>query len=41
VYLLFHDENKDKRIRNSIKDKTESYILNKMKKDFNVFIEIV
>ncbi len=41
VYLLFHDENKDKRIKNSINNEAESYILNKMKTDFNVFIEIV
>ena len=41
VYLLIHDENKNKKIRDSIKNKVELYILNKMKTDFNVFIEVV
>ena len=38
VYYLFHDESKDKKIKNSIDNSTESMILNKMKEEFNVFI---
>jgi hypothetical protein len=41
VYYLFHDENKDKRIENSIKNDKESYILEKMWNDFNVLIKFV
>ena len=41
VYLLFHDENKDKKIRKSVKNTTELSILNKMETDFNIFIRIV
>ncbi len=38
VYYLFHDESKDKKIKNSIGNSTESMVLNKMKEEFNVFI---
>ena len=41
VYYLFHDESDDNRIEKSIKDKTESMILEKMWHDFNVFIKFV
>ncbi|MFC2104783.1 hypothetical protein ACFLS4_05480 [Bacteroidota bacterium] len=41
VYYLFHDESEDKRIENSIKEKTESSIINKMWEDFNVFIRFI
>ena len=41
VYVLFHDENKDKRIELSSKDDTESKIINKVWKDFNVFVSFV
>lgn len=41
VYYLFHDENKNKRIENSIKDVRESFIINKMWDDFNVLIKFV
>ena len=41
VYLLFHDESKDKRIEGSIKKPRESFIMEKMRKNFNVFIKFV
>lgn len=41
VYLLFQDENKDKDIQKSVKNKIEAYILEKIKTDFNVFVKIV
>jgi hypothetical protein len=41
VYYLFHDQNKDKRIQKSVSNKTESFIVEKMWKDFNVFIGFV
>ena len=41
VYYLFHDENKDKRIEESIKDDRESFIIDKMWDDFNVLIKFV
>jgi len=41
VYYLFHDENKDKRIENSIKNDRESFIIEKMWDDFNVLIKFV
>lgn len=41
VYLLFHDESKDKRIEKSISNKQEKAIIEKMWSDFNVFIRFV
>ncbi|MFO8054777.1 MAG: hypothetical protein R6U19_06395 [Bacteroidales bacterium] len=41
VYYLFHDQNKDKRIENSIDNKKESKIIRKMWDDFNVMIKFV
>jgi hypothetical protein len=41
VYYLFHDENKDKRIEKSIENKTEFFIIDKMWKNFNVYIRFV
>ena len=41
VYYLFHDQGKDKRIQNSIKDQTEAMIIEKMWQDFNVYIRFV
>jgi hypothetical protein len=41
VYVLFHDENKDKRIESSIKNNLEQNILTKVWKDFNVFVKFV
>jgi len=39
VYVLFHDENKDKRIEKSISNKNESNILKKIWNEFNVYIK--
>jgi hypothetical protein len=39
VYVLFHDENKDKRIEKSVTSTTETKILDKVWKDFNVFVK--
>ena len=41
VYFLFHDESKDKRIEKSINDEVESFVIDKMWKDFNVLIKFV
>jgi hypothetical protein len=41
VYYLFHDESKDRRIEKSIKNKLESFVIDKMWKDFNVLIKFV
>lgn len=41
VYYLFHDQNKDKRIMNSMKQDKEKAILSKMQREFNVFVKIV
>jgi len=41
VYLLIHDENKDKRIKKSCNNKLEAEILRRMESDFNVFVKIV
>ena len=41
VYYLFHDESEDKRIETSIKNDVESFVIDRMWKDFNVFIEFV
>jgi len=41
VYYLFHDESKEKKIERSIKEDREKLILEKMWKDFNVFIKFV
>ena len=41
VYYLFHDENKDKRIEESITNDRESFIINKMWNDFNILIKFV
>ncbi len=41
VYFLFHDENKDKKIENSIENKTEKSVIEKMWREFNVFVKFV
>lgn len=41
VYYLFHEESKDKRIEKSIKNDRESFIIEKMWNDFNVYIKFV
>ena len=41
VYVLFHDENKDKRIENSINNKPESRILKKIWDEFNVLVKFI
>ena len=41
VYVLFHDENKDKRIEKSIINDTESKIMKKVWKDFNVLTKFI
>ena len=41
VYYLFHDQSKDKRIEQSIKNSREIFIIDKMWNLFNVFIKFV
>ena len=41
VYYLFHDQNKDKKIECSLENERECLIVDKMWKDFNVFIKFV
>ena len=41
VYVLFHDENSDKRIEASIMNDTESMIIKKIWNDFNVLLKFV
>ncbi|MDH5778473.1 MAG: hypothetical protein OEZ33_09690 [Gammaproteobacteria bacterium] len=41
VYYLFHDESNDKKIESSVTGDNESFILDKMWKDFNVLIKFV
>ena len=41
VYVLFHDENKDKRIEKSINNKAESSIINKVWNEFNVYVKFI
>jgi hypothetical protein len=41
VYYLFHDESKDSRIEKSIRNRTEQYVIDKMWKEFNVFIKFI
>jgi hypothetical protein len=41
VYILFHDENKDKRIERSIDGVIESNIIKKIENDFNVFLKFI
>jgi hypothetical protein len=41
VYLLFHDENPDKKIEKSRGQDRESFIIDKMWRDFNVMIRFV
>ena len=41
VYVLFHDENADKKIQKSINNQIEKSILETVLRDFNVFVEIV
>jgi len=41
VYLLFHDENKDRRIEKSICNSREKFIIEKMWNDFNVYISFI
>jgi hypothetical protein len=39
VYVLFHDENKDKRIEKSVANEVETKVLDKVWKDFNVLVK--
>ena len=41
VYYLFHDESPDKQIEKSITNPMESFIIEKVKNDFNVYIKFV
>lgn len=41
VYFLFHDQNKDKRIRKSTSDKKEKSVVDLMWNTFNVWIKII
>ena len=41
VYVLFHDENKDKRIEKSISNKNESNIIKKIWNEFNVYVKFI
>ena len=41
VYYLFCDENKDNKIKNSIVNKTEKDIIEKIWKEFNVMMKII
>jgi len=41
VYILFHDENKDKRIEQSVSGKIESKIITTVEKEFNIFLRFV
>ena len=41
VYYLFHDQNKDKRIKNSIGGSSEKYILDLIWRDFNVYMKLI
>lgn len=39
VYILFHDENQDKKIEKSIDGDIEKNIMHTCEKDFNVFLK--
>ncbi|TNE63132.1 MAG: hypothetical protein EP335_10820 [Alphaproteobacteria bacterium] len=41
VYVLFHDQNKDKKIEKSAQKECEHEIIEKIKKDFNVFLRFI
>jgi len=41
VYVLFHDENKNKTIKKSISNKSESRILKKVWDEFNVYFKVI
>ena len=41
VYLLFHDQSKEKRIENSIQLPREKFIIETMRGEFNVFVHFV
>ena len=41
VYVLFHDENKDKKIEKSITNPSEKKIIEKIWKDFNVLLKFI
>jgi hypothetical protein len=41
VYYLFHDESKEKKIEHSAKSEPEKQIIQRMWKDFNVFVKFV
>jgi hypothetical protein len=41
VYYLFHDQNIDKRIKNSINGESERHILDLIWSDFNVYMKII
>lgn len=41
VYVLFHDQNKDKRIQKSLEKDKEKYVISKIWEDFNVKLKFV
>ena len=41
VYVLFHDENKDKKIEKSINNPSEKKIIDKIWQDFNVYLKFI
>ncbi len=41
VYVLFHDESPEKKIKKSITSQTEQNILRTMQRDFNIFIKMI
>ena len=41
VYILFHDENKNKKIQKSINNKKEQHITHKMWQDYNVCLKFI
>lgn len=41
VYFLFHDESGDKRVWESVGNKTEQFVIGKLWNEFNVFIRFV
>lgn len=41
VYVLFHDQNRDKKIEKSTERESERKIIEKIRQDFNVFLKFV
>jgi len=41
VYFLFHDESEDKRVWKSVDNQIEAFVIDKIWKEFNVFIRFV